>query len=79
MRPHVTLFLPKAIAVHTFVVVFWEIEDSRRSPAYFVVGLTWIFLAFFIAMSVSNHTRGSEIYETPVGVSVLFLRFTSIG
>jgi len=56
-----------AIAIHSFVVVFRGTRHGKRSTAYGVVGLTWIFIAFFIAMGVSIHTHGSSFYETPVG------------
>ena len=64
----------QAIAVHTFVVVIWDVRPSQHI-AYAVVGLTWIFIAFFIAMTVSIHTQGSHFYETPVGVGASLLLY----
>jgi len=55
------------IAVHTFVVVLWNHEHSSVYAAYFIVALTWAFVAFFTAMGVTIHTQGSNFYETPVG------------
>jgi len=55
-----------AIAVHTFIVVIWDIRLTENI-AYVVVGLTWIFITWFIAMTVTNHTQGGHFYETPVG------------
>jgi len=37
--------------------------------AYTVVGLTWLFIGLFIAITVSVYTDGSNFYESPVGVS----------
>lgn len=50
----------------------WDIRPPQH-VAYTVVGLTWMFIAFFIAMTVAIHTRGSQFYETPVGVGALLL------
>lgn len=60
----------KAIAIHTFVVVMWGPYRHPYFVAYATVGLTWFFLVFFIAISVSVHTHGSDFYYTPVGVSL---------
>jgi hypothetical protein len=59
----------QAIAVHTFVIVLWNHQHPKLWVAYVVVGLTWIFIAVFIAMSVTIHTRDSDFYMSPVGVS----------
>jgi len=56
-----------ALAVHTFVVVLWNHKHPPAHIAFIVVGLIWIFVAFFVAMSVSNHTQGSKFYMAPVG------------
>ncbi|KIM92305.1 hypothetical protein PILCRDRAFT_118109 [Piloderma croceum F 1598] len=45
----------------------WGPYRHRYFVAYTTVGLTWFFLASFIAISVSVHTHGSDFYYTPVG------------
>jgi len=56
-----------AIAIHTFVVALWGIQPHQHSIAYAIVGLTWIFVCFFVGIGVSINTRGSNFYESPVG------------
>jgi len=60
----------KAIAMHTFVVILWGPRNRQYLTAYATVGLTWLFLILFIAISVSLHTHGSNVYESPAGVSL---------
>ncbi|KIM74393.1 hypothetical protein PILCRDRAFT_828227 [Piloderma croceum F 1598] len=55
------------IAVHTFVVILWGPRKRQYLTAYATVGLTWLFLVLFIAISVSLHTHGSNVYENPDG------------
>jgi hypothetical protein len=61
--------MAKAIGIHTFIVVFWGTRSHQYLVAYTVVGLTWLFIGLFIAITVSVYTDGSNFYESPVGVS----------
>ena len=56
--------------MHTFVVILWGPRKRQYLTAYATVGLTWLFLILFIAISVSLHTHGSNNYENPDGVSL---------
>jgi hypothetical protein len=56
--------------MHTFVVILWGPRKRQYLTAYATVGLTWLFLVLFIAISVSLHTHGSNVYENPDGVSL---------
>lgn len=40
--------------------------------AYFVVGINWLFIILFVGISTGIHTKGSEHYMTPDGVSLTF-------
>jgi hypothetical protein len=55
------------IAVHTFLVVVWGRNTHPYFTAYAIVSITWLFLALFVAITVTVHTHGSDFYETPVG------------
>ncbi|KIM75979.1 hypothetical protein PILCRDRAFT_826830 [Piloderma croceum F 1598] len=56
-----------AIAIHTFVVVMWGLYRRPYFIAYTAVGITWLFLAIFIAVHVTAHNRGASLFYTPVG------------
>ena len=43
--------------------------------AYTVVGLNWLFITLFVAISVPIHTHGSDYYEQLDGVSLTFFCF----
>ncbi|KIM80581.1 hypothetical protein PILCRDRAFT_526797 [Piloderma croceum F 1598] len=52
-----------AIAIYTFVVVLWGPARHPYFVAYTVVGLNWLFITLFVAISVPIHTHGSDYYE----------------
>jgi len=56
-----------AIAIHTFVVIFWGPRRHQYFVAYVIVGVTWLFVTLFVAIGVSVNTHGSNSYENPVG------------
>lgn len=59
-----SLTLPfQAIAVHTFVAVWWDKGSSALRVAIGVVTLIWLYVALFVGFGVGLHTHGS--YETP--------------
>ena len=68
--------LAKTIAIHTFIVILWGTRSHQYITAYTVAGITWLFIGLFITITVSIHTHGSNFYEAPVGVSLLFLLFS---
>jgi hypothetical protein len=49
----------------------WGRNTHPYFTAYAIVSITWLFLALFVAITVTVHTHGSDFYETPVGVSFL--------
>jgi hypothetical protein len=73
-QPSLLFLLSKTIAVHIFVVVMRRSRNNQpvkyeRIVTCTVVSLTWLFIALFVAISVSIHTHGFTFYEQPVGVS----------
>src|ERR1700729_1673433 len=58
----------EAIAIHTFVVVMWGTHKHPNIIAYITCGLTWLFLAIFIATSLK--VSATDDFYTPLGVSI---------
>lgn len=51
----------------------WGRLGRQIKVAYYVVGFTWLFIILFVAITTGVHTKGSEHYMTPDGVSFYLL------
>jgi len=55
------------IAIYTFIVVMWGIFERELLFAYLAISFIWIFLFFFIGITVGTQTHGTQHYMTPAG------------
>lgn len=53
----------KIIAAHTFVGVFWKIGTQNRIVALALVGLEWLFIVLFVAISAGIHHSKNDLYN----------------
>ena len=60
-----TKYLFQAIAVNTFIVIFFRRGAKAVLVATFIVGLIWVYVTLFVAITVSAHTRGNVHLDTP--------------
>lgn len=67
-----TTAMPKIIAAHTFVNVLWKIGSKNRLVAGVLVGLQWLFIVLFVAISAGVHHSSSihDRYDVRVDSSI---------
>lgn len=53
----------KIIATHTFVTLFWKIGTQNRIVALALVGLEWLFIVLFVAISAGIHHSKNDLYD----------------
>ncbi|KAF8508463.1 hypothetical protein BU17DRAFT_10379, partial [Hysterangium stoloniferum] len=54
-----------AIAVHTFISIFFRRGEKAMILSLFIVCIIWLYVILFVCMAVSSHTKGNDIFNTP--------------
>lgn len=70
-EPSFQLFPHKAIAVQTFVTIWW-LKDPNKIIALVSIGIQWIFVILIVAIEYALHTHPQrEYYAAPTPVLVV--------
>lgn len=56
----------KAIAVHTFVIIFFRRGANAITISFLVVAAIWLYVILFAAIGAATLTNGDDRYITPV-------------